>query len=180
MRRRRLVFERDVASKVFAVEKEMAKFHSVRAKYEEKQIESEDEWQEESDEEVKQYEIQGKAVARSDVHNMLHLTSAVNLMEDETRVKYKSEINNVKAGKVNLPQKIFYGKTPNCRPGNRLAKLSVDTTRWARRLIKTGEYKSEQLAASVFAKRLLWNIMADKKIKVKSNRVKAVFCQKAK
>ena len=124
---------------------------------------------------MKQYEIQGKAVSRSDVHNMLHLTSAVNLMEDETRVRYNSEINNVKAGKVNLPQKVMIGDGHRVNPGIRLAALSFDTTRWARRLIKIGEYKSERLAGSVFAKRLLWNVMADKKIKVRSNRVKAVF-----
>ena len=178
MRRQRLLFERDVASKVFAVKKELTKFQSAKQKYEpqQQQIDSEDEWQEDSDSEVEQYEIQGKAVSKSDVHNMLHLTSAVNLMEDETRVKYHKEINNVKAGKFNLPKKIFYGIGENCNPSYRLLKylfykrlalLSADTTRWARRLIKTGEYKWERLAGSVFAKRLLWNILADKKIKVR-------------
>ena len=74
---------------------------------------------------------------------MLHLTSAFNLMEDATRVKYSNDSKKVKAGKVNLPKKIFYEKGTKSFPCGRLRVLSKDTTRWARRLIKTGEYKSE-------------------------------------
>ena len=88
LRRKRLVFERDVYSKVVLLEKEVAKFHSVKAKYDEMQIGSEDDWEEDSDEELKQYELQGKAVSRSDVHNLLHFATKVNLMEDETRMRY--------------------------------------------------------------------------------------------
>ena len=54
MRRQRLLFERDVASKVFAVKKELTKFQSAKQKYEPlpQQIDSEDEWQEDSDPDV--------------------------------------------------------------------------------------------------------------------------------
>ena len=84
IRRARLVFERDVASKVFKVKKEVTKFHSAMAKEQETDSEDdwEDEWVEDADEEVKQYELQGKPVSRSDIHNMLHFTSLVNIMED--------------------------------------------------------------------------------------------------
>ena len=78
------MFERDVASKVFKVKKEVTKFHSAVAK--EQDSDSEDDWEDErledADEEVKQYGLQGKPVSQSDIHNMPHFTSMVNLMED--------------------------------------------------------------------------------------------------
>ena len=47
-------------------------------------------------------------------------------------------------------------------------------------MIKTGEYKSERFAGSMFAKRVLFNMLADKKQRLRQNRVKAIYAQKSK
>ena len=62
---------------------------------------------EEEEEEVGdgRFVMEGRVVKQSDVHKMLHLAKATNLMEDKSRVRFFSERNNTKAGKVKISDK---------------------------------------------------------------------------
>ena len=59
-----------------------------------------------------EFVMEGRVVKKSDVHNMLHFTKLVNLMDDKTGVKFYHEINSIKAGKVKISKKTI--QETNC------------------------------------------------------------------
>ena len=56
-----------------------------------------------------------------------------------------------------------------------MANLSADKARWSARLIKQGKYKFERMSGHKFARLVLRNLLADKKVKLSHKAVKAVI-----
>ena len=82
----------------------------------------------------------------------------------------------IKEGKVKLPS----NASIKMRYSVSLNNLSHDRTRWAPRIIKQGCYKTSngELSGFKFARLLLNNIFADKKVKITSKQIKAIYKQK--
>ena len=139
---------------------------------------SEDDWEDIDEEpfdenDTRDFIMKGKRVSLNDIANMFEFAMRSQLMMDKSRLRFYLETKNIKSGKVNLPKSILWHR---CRPGSNLAHLSGDRTRWSSRLIKQGQYnKSILIPASQFARLVLRNLFADKKVKLYRKNVKAVI-----